>query len=61
MPLDDFQASILKVLSKRRTPESPIGGGAAIHAHGWRLSNDIDVFNNPDIDVTSLSNQDLAS
>ena len=55
MPLDAFQREVLAVLSRRRTPSSPLAGGAVLQLHGYRLSEDLDVFNAPDMDVAATA------
>lgn len=60
MPLDTFQRDVLAVLSRRRTPSSPVAGGAVLQLHGYRASEDLDVFNAPDIDVAATAAQDMA-
>ena len=47
MPVDNFQLSVLRSMADLRTSSSVIAGGSALHQHGWRLSNDLDVFNDP--------------
>ncbi len=44
MPLDEFQKVITAVLSANRGAESPFAGGAVIQQHGFRLSEDQDIF-----------------
>jgi hypothetical protein len=60
VPLDAFQRDVLAVLSKRRTPSSPVAGGAVLQLHGYRLSEDLDVFNAPDIEVAATAELDMA-
>jgi hypothetical protein len=48
------------VLSRRRTPSSPVAGGAVLQLHGYRLSEDLDVFNAPNIDVAATAELDMA-
>jgi hypothetical protein len=60
VPLDAFQRDVLGVLSRRRTPSSPVAGGAVLQLHGYRLSDDLDVFNPPDIDVAATAELDMA-
>jgi hypothetical protein len=40
---------MLAVLSRRRTSSSPLAGGAVLQLHGYRVSEDLDVFNAPQI------------
>ena len=44
MPLDDFQLGIVSALRNSRDERSPIAGGAAIQCHGFRLTDDLDIF-----------------
>jgi hypothetical protein len=59
VPLDGFQRGVLAVLSRRRTPSSPVAGGAVLQHHGYRLSEDLDVFNAPHVDVGATAEQDM--
>lgn len=47
MPVDDFQLSVLRSMADLRTPSSVIAGASDLHQHGWRLSNDLDIFKDP--------------
>ena len=60
VPLDTFQCEMLAVLCKRRTPSSPVAGGAVLQRHGYRASEDVDVFNAPGIDVVATAEVDMA-
>jgi hypothetical protein len=60
VPLDIFQSEVLAVLCKRRTPSSPVAGGAVLQRHGYRASEDVDVFNAPNIDVVATAEVDMA-
>jgi hypothetical protein len=60
VPLDTFQRDVLAVLSRRRTPSSPVAGGAVLQLHGYRASEDLDVFNAPGVDVAATAEQDMA-
>lgn len=44
MPLDDFQKEILEVIRNNRTASSPFAGSAVIQQHGFRLTDDQDIF-----------------
>ena len=44
MPLDDFQKAVTAVVSRNRGDGSPFAGGAVIQQHGFRLSDDQDIF-----------------
>ncbi|MDF1562367.1 MAG: hypothetical protein P1V51_04945 [Deltaproteobacteria bacterium] len=47
MPLTDFQATLARLLSANRSPDSYLAGGAALHLepNTSRYSNDLDYFN----------------
>jgi hypothetical protein len=71
VPLDTFQRDVLTVQSRRRTPSSPVAGGAVLQLHGYRASEDLHsaaktrvnalkVFNAPGIDVTATAELDMA-
>lgn len=59
MPVDDFQLAIMKTLSANRVPGSAVAGDPALHRNAWRPSNDVDVFNEPDADVTTTAARDV--
>jgi hypothetical protein len=59
VPLDTFQCEVLAIMCKRRTPLSPVAGGAVLQRHGYRASEDIDVFNAPGIDVVATAEADI--
>jgi hypothetical protein len=46
MPLTAFQSDVARLLSKNRTPDSYLAGGAALHLepNSRRFSNDLDYF-----------------
>lgn len=46
MPLTPFQAQLAELLSKNRTEDSHLAGGAALHAQpdSIRFSNDLEFF-----------------
>lgn len=58
MPLDDFQKSVLKVLMPLRSPDSVFAGGSVLHRHGFRLSDDQDIFNAEHTDVLATAERD---
>jgi hypothetical protein len=60
VPLDAFQSEVLAVLCRCRTPSSPVAGGAVLQRHGYRASEDVDVFNAPNIDVVATAQGDMA-
>lgn len=59
MPLDEFQKRILRVISSNRQTGSPLGGGSMIQRHGFRLSEDADIFTN-DKDIANICESDMA-
>lgn len=59
MPLDSFQEHVLATLCKGRSPSSPVAGGAVLQRHGYRLSDDLDVFNSPEVDVVATAQADI--
>ncbi len=60
MPLTDFQATLARLLSKARTPDSYLAGGAALHLHpnSTRYSNDLDYFHDSVERVAAAYNED---
>lgn len=48
MPLDDFQREILEVIRNNRTASSPFAGSAVVQQHGFRLTDDQDIFTSGD-------------
>ena len=44
MSLDEFQKGVIAVISRNRDPGSPFASGAVIKQHGFRLSEDQDIF-----------------
>ncbi len=44
MPLTSLQTEILRVLARRRTPESYVAGATPLNRDGIRFSDDIDIF-----------------
>ncbi len=59
MPLDEFQKAITAVLSANRDAASPFAGGAVIQRHGFRLSNDQDIFTGWDLE--DVAERDMAT
>ncbi len=59
MPLDEFQKAIAAVLSANRDTGSPFAGGAVIQQHGFRLSNDQDIFTGWDLE--DIAGRDIAT
>lgn len=62
MPLTDLQRALLSILGSRRTPDSYLAGGAAIHfrPQSLRYSNDLDFFHDSVERVASAYAQDHA-
>lgn len=58
MPLSDIQKDVLAVIARNRNPESYIAGGAALNYHWFRLSDDIDIFNDNDERVEQAAHED---
>lgn len=59
MPLDDLQKSVLKILLRRRSPESVFAGGTVIQRHAFRLSDDQDIFHPSEADVPRVAREDM--
>ncbi|MFC0387634.1 hypothetical protein [Muricoccus vinaceus] len=60
MPLDDFQKSVLRTLMPLRSPGSVFAGGTVIQQHGFRLSDDQDIFHDAGEDVIAIAERDVA-
>ncbi len=60
MPLTDLQKGIAVLLSKNRTPDSYLAGGAALHIepNSKRYSNDLDYFHDSEERVASAFAED---
>ena len=61
MPLDEFQKGILAVISSNRDRRSPFAGGAVIQQHGFRLSDDHDIFTAGDERLDELMQTDRSA
>ena len=63
MPLTPFQAEIARLLSRNRTPDSYLAGGAALHIepNSQRYSNDLDYFHDSEARVASAFADDRKS
>ena len=61
MPLDDFQKSVIAVVSRNRDSGSPFAGGAVIQQHGFRLTEDQDIFTTGDEPLDNLMHADRAA
>ncbi|MBI3207005.1 MAG: hypothetical protein HYZ29_36040 [Myxococcales bacterium] len=62
MPLTAFQAGVARLLSRNRTPDSYLAGGAALHIEptSKRYSNDLDYFHDSEERVASAFAEDRA-
>ncbi|HIJ62246.1 MAG TPA: hypothetical protein HPQ04_06085 [Rhodospirillaceae bacterium] len=58
MPLDDLQKAVLAVLCRNRTPSSFFAGGSVLNRHGFRLSDDQDIFHGENVDVVDTAERD---
>ena len=61
MPLDEFQKSVIAVVSRNRDSGSPFVGGAVIQQHGFRLTEDQDIFTAGDEQLDDLVQADRAA
>lgn len=60
MPLTPFQAEVLRLLSRNRSPESYVAGGIALNAtEPFRWSVDVDVFHDVEQAVVRASEADV--
>lgn len=62
MPLNHYQSTIARLLSRNRTPDSYLAGGAALHLkpNTLRYSNDLDFFQDSEARVATAFQQDSA-
>jgi len=62
MPLTEFQKQIAVLLSRNRTPDSYLAGGAALHfaPNTLRYSNDLDFFHDSEKRVAEAYTEDAA-
>ena len=60
MPLDEFQKGIVAIISSNRDPQSAFAGGSVIQQHGFRLSDDQDIFASGDGRLDDLVHADLS-
>jgi hypothetical protein len=60
MPLTEFQTRLALLLSRNRTPDSYLAGGAALHIEpsSKRYSNDLDYFHDSEQRVASAFDED---
>jgi hypothetical protein len=61
VPLDDFQKRVIGILMPLRSPDSTFAGGAVLQRHGFRLSDDQDLFHPDDADIASIAKRDIAA
>jgi hypothetical protein len=61
MPLDDFQKRVIGILMPLRSPDSTFAGGSVLQRHGFRLSDDQDLFHPDDADIASIAKRDIAA
>jgi hypothetical protein len=61
MPLDDFQKRVIGILMPLRSPDSTFAGGAVLQRHGFRLSDDEDLFHSDNVDIPSVAERDIAA
>jgi hypothetical protein len=59
MPIDDFQKRVIDVLMPLRSPESTFAGGIVLQRHGFRLSDDQDLFHADDADILTVARRDV--
>ena len=58
MPLDEFQKGVIAVINRNRDPASPFARGAVIQQHGFRLSENQDIFTSSDAQLDRLVQAD---
>ncbi len=58
MPLDELQKLVLAALKPNRSPASVFAGGSVLQRHGYRLSDDQDIFHDAGTDVVAISERD---
>jgi hypothetical protein len=61
MPLEEFQKRVVGILMPLRSPDSTFAGGTVLQRHGFRLSDDEDLFHSDDVDVPSVAERDVAA
>ena len=59
MPIDDFQKEVIKTIMPLRSPGSTFAGGIVLQRHGFRLSDDQDLFHSDDADIASIAGKDI--
>lgn len=60
MPPSPLQRRVLQTLAANRSPDSHVAGGIVINYEGARHSYDIDIFNDPKVDVEQVADADAA-
>jgi hypothetical protein len=55
VPISSLQAEILRILARRRDPESFVAGGVPVNRSGTRFSNDIDIFHDREESVAAAA------
>lgn len=60
MPPSDLQAQIIKLIASNRHPGSIIAGGVALNQHGFRHTNDIDIFQHSEASLLAAFTADRA-
>ena len=61
MPLDEFQKSVIAVISCNRDSQSAFAGGSVIQQHGVRLTDDQDIFAVSDERLDGLAETDQSA
>lgn len=61
MPLDDFQAAVIRTIAANRTPDSVCAGGSVLNLEALRLSKDLDIFHGAGTNVAAIAQADIAS
>ncbi len=61
MPLDKFQKAVTAVISRNRDAASPFAGGGVIQQHGFRLTEDQDIFTTGEEPLDRLVQADRAA
>jgi len=61
MPIDAFHMRVIRALAPLRSPESTFAGGTVLQRHGFRLSDDQDLFHADDADIMSIAQRDAAA
>jgi hypothetical protein len=59
LPLDNFQLAVLKSLMPLRSPGSVFAGGSVLQRHGFRLSEDQDIFHASGRNVVAIADLDV--